>query len=224
MSVLISYFIRKNSDILSVESSKRSCAFEDWKHDYQNTRIIQKLNAYRTDDVVESPEEIIIKREENKEMLRIVRILQKELGVLPFKFLIERYVYNRKIKDIATKYGRERNSVSRSIRNNTRKAIRILKRLASANKIDLDIFHQPKQYFDAKVPTIKVNYPSDSAKHSFDCYYKYNNLKKYRTKCMIPEYLEDTFGDCNTVCSQCFTQLGVNNCTRKKQNSHVKFS
>ena len=81
MSVLISDFIRKSSEILSVESSKRSCAFEDWKHDYQNTRIIQKLNAYRTNDVVESPEEIIIKREENKEMLRIVRILQKELGV-----------------------------------------------------------------------------------------------------------------------------------------------
>lgn len=218
MPVLIADFIRKDEDVLHLQSYKRSSSFDDWKQSAKQQKIIQKLSQFRLDNVVDSPEDLLIKREENLEMIKIVVLLKDSIGEIPLRYIVERYVYQKKIKDIAIKYGHERKSVGRTIRKATRKALEILKELSDNGKIDLDIFKQPKKLYDAKVPSVKVDYPSDSAIHSFDRYYKYNGMVKYKTKCKLPEYLNESFSDDNSVCSLCFTQLGTNNCTRKEAN------
>lgn len=207
-------FVRNNSkDILLLLQTERQHGFQCFAMNRKQKDLFEKLCGYR-EQYGQSPEDILVSRENNKQIILLIKTLRDKLGERCVCMLFDRYAYNKKVKDIAVKYGFTRPHTSIILKKGLRDALKIVNKLQQQGRLDEDIFKKPHGIYVARSPSVKVRYPVDSAKETYDRSYIYGGRLKHKTKCMIPEYLNGCFGDTSTVCSLCANSIGEPTCNR----------
>ena len=211
MNKLMNFFCN-NADVLTaVHEFDNRMSFQEFNQNRISNKIIRKLKRYREFDYERSPEDILIEQEELAEMTYAFLQLQNKLGSANMSRLLMRYGQKMKVKDIAIQFGEYKMMTSRRLKKAYKMAKEIIERLIDEGVLDKEVLYQDIRYYEAKTPTIKVNYPFDSARETFKRMYKYAGEQRPMTTCQAVEYLDESFGDTNTICNFCGNQ-----CSRKK--------
>ena len=222
MAVTLVSFLADNYDeIVELERLYRMDSFQTFSDDRKQSRIYKKLLSHG-ETFVESPEDLIIREENNKVMLKACLAIKRKIGDKKFYMLWLRYGYQMKISKIAKKMGYSKQYVSKAVRQSMRDCMRIIIRMIRQGSLDKDVLGNKRGYYVATTPQNKLRYPCDSAKETWVETTVRNNQLRYKTKCMIPEYLHDSFKDKETMCILCQNHLGESTCTRKSANKGKK--
>ena len=222
MAITIVSFLADNYDeIIELERLYRMDSFQAFTDDKKQARIYKKLLSYG-ETFVESPEELIIREEDNKAMLKACLAIKRKIGEKKFHMMWLRYGYQMKISKIADQMGYSKQYVSKAVRQAMRDSLRTIIRMIRQGVLDKDVLSNKRGYYVATTPQNKLRYPYDSAKETWVETTVRKNQLRYKTKCMIPEYLQDSFGDKETLCILCQNHLGESTCTRKSMNKCKK--
>ena len=222
MAITIVSFLADNyNEIIELERLYRMDSFQTFSDDRKQARIYKKLLSYG-ETFVESPEELIIREEDNKAMLKACLAIKRKIGEKKFHMLWLRYGYQVKISKIADQMGYSKQYVSKAIKQAMRDSMRTIIRMIRRGVLDKDVLNSKQGYYVATTPQYKLRYPCDSAKETWVETTVRNNQLRYKTKCMIPEYLQDSFNDKETLCIFCQNHLGESTCTRKSANKCKK--
>lgn len=222
MAVTLVSFLADNYDeIVELERLYRMDSFQTFSDDRKQSRIYKKLLSHG-ETFVESPEDLIIREEDNKSMLKACLAMKRKIGDKKFHMLWLRYGYQMKISKIADQMGYSKQYVSKAVRQSMRDCMRIIIRMIRQGDLDKDVLGNKRGYYVATTPQNKLRYPCDSAKETWVETTVRNNQLRYKTKCMIPEYLHDSFKDKETMCILCQNHLGESTCTRKSANKGKK--
>lgn len=218
MSVIKNFMKDNFTDIdeaILVNDMERQVSFESFVNNKEVVRIAKKLERYR-EDVVESPEDIIIKRETNQEIAKALMWIKHRVGKTNFRMLYYRYGLSYSYHKVAEIMGMSKSTIYRRLPHAMSVAKELFSKMVEIGFLDVEVFREPYRTYEARVPSIKVNYPYDSAMKSYKDTYTYAGEVKYRTQCLIPEYLEESFGDKKTKCNLCQSCIGMSKCSRKK--------
>ena len=222
MAVTLVSFLADNYDeIVELERLYRMDSFQTFSDSRKQSRIYKKLLSHG-ETFVESPEDLIIREEDNKAMLKACLAIKRKIGEKKFYMLWLRYGYQMKISKIADKMGYSKQYVSKAVKQSMRDCMRIIIRMIRQGVLDKDVLNSKRVYYVATTPQNKLRYPCDSAKETWVETTVRNNQLRYKTKCMIPEYLHDSFKDKETMCILCQNHLGESTCTRKSANKGKK--
>ena len=222
MSITLVSFLADNyNEIIELERLYRMDSFQTFSDDRKQARIYKKLLSHG-ETFIESPEELIIREEDNKAMLKACLAIKRKIGEKKFHMLWLRYGYQERISKIADQMGYSKQYVSKAVRQAMRDSMRTIIRMIRQGVLDKDVLNSKKGYYVATTPQYKLRYPSDSAKDTWVETTVRNNQLRYKTKCMIPEYLHDSFKDKETMCILCQNHLGESTCTRKSMNKGKK--
>ena len=222
MAVTLVSFLADNYDeIVELERLYRMDSFQTFSDSRKQSRIYKKLLSHG-ESFVESPEDLIIREEDNKAMLKACLAIKRKIGEKKFYMLWLRYGYQMKISKIADKMGYSKQYVSKAVKQSMRDCMRIIIRMIRQGVLDKDVLNSKRGYYVATTPQNKLRYPCDSAKETWIETTVRNNQLRYKTKCMIPEYLHDSFKDKETMCIFCQNHLGESTCTRKSANKGKK--
>lgn len=222
MAITIVSFLADNYDeIIELERLYRMDSFQAFTDDKKQARIYKKLLSYG-ETFVESPEELIIREEDNKAMLKACFAIKRKIGEKKFHMMWLRYGYQMKISKIADQMGYSKQYVSKAVRQAMRDSLRTIIRMIRQGVLDKEVLSNKRGYYVATTPQNKLRYPCDSAKETWIETTVRKNQLRYKTKCMIPEYLQDSFGDKETLCILCQNHLGESTCTRKSANKGKK--
>lgn len=222
MAITIVSFLADNYDeIIELERLYRMDSFQAFTDDKKQARIYKKLLSYG-ETFVESPEELIIREEDNKAMLKACLAIKRKIGEKKFHMMWLRYGYQMKISKIADQMGYSKQYVSKAVRQVMRDSLRTIIRMIRQGVLDKEVLSNKRGYYVATTPQNKLRYPCDSAKETWVETTVRKNQLSYKTKCMIPEYLQDSFGDKETLCILCQNHLGESTCTRKSMNKCKK--
>lgn len=222
MAITIVSFLADNYDeIIELERLYRMDSFQAFTDDKKQARIYKKLLSYG-ETFVESPEELIIREEDNKAMLKACLAIKRKIGEKKFHMMWLRYGYQMKISKIADQMGYSKQYVSKAVRQVMRDSLRTIIRMIRQGVLDKEVLSNKRGYYVATTPQNKLRYPCDSAKETWVETTVRKNQLRYKTKCMIPEYLQDSFGDKETLCILCQNHLGESTCTRKSMNKCKK--
>ena len=222
MAITIVSFLADNYDeIIELERLYRMDSFQAFTDDKKQARIYKKLLSYG-ETFVESPEELIIREEDNKAMLKACLAIKRKIGEKKFHMMWLRYGYQMKISKIADQMGYSKQYVSKAVRQAMRDSLRTIIRMIRQGVLDKEVLSNKRGYYVATTPQNKLRYPCDSAKETWVETTVRKNQLRYKTKCMIPEYLQDSFGDKETLCILCQNHLGESTCTRKSMNKCKK--
>lgn len=222
MAITIVSFLADNYDeIIELERLYRMDSFQAFTDDKKQARIYKKLLSYG-ETFVESPEELIIREEDNKAMLKACFAIKRKIGEKKFHMMWLRYGYQMKISKIADQMGYSKQYVSKAVRQAMRDSLRTIIRMIRQGVLDKEVLSNKRGYYVATTPQNKLRYPCDSAKETWIETTVRKNQLRYKTKCMIPEYLQDSFGDKETLCILCQNHLGESTCTRKSMNKCKK--
>lgn len=222
MAITIVSFLADNYDeIIELERLYRMDSFQAFTDDKKQARIYKKLLSYG-ETFVESPEELIIREEDNKAMLKACFAIKRKIGEKKFHMMWLRYGYQMKISKIADQMGYSKQYVSKAVRQAMRDSLRTIIRMIRQGVLDKEVLSNKRGYYVATTPQNKLRYPCDSAKETWVETTVRKNQLRYKTKCMIPEYLQDSFGDKETLCILCQNHLGESTCTRKSANKGKK--
>lgn len=222
MAVTLVSFLADNYDeIVELERLYRMDSFQTFSDSRKQSRIYKKLLSHG-ETFVESPEDLIIREEDNKAMLKACLAIKRKIGEKKFYMLWLRYGYQMKISKIADKMGYSKQYVSKAVKQSMRDCMRIIIRMIRQGVLDKDVLNSKRVYYVATTPQNKLRYPCDSAKETWVETTVRNNQLRYKTKCMIPEYLHDSFKDKETMCILCQNHLGESTCTRKSANKCKK--
>lgn len=209
-------FLRDNKDDLgALERLSNNRSFSDWTDNVKNHRIIRRLETYH-EEYMETPEDVVINKENNKQMILAAISVRDTLGKTGFNLLIERYCYGMTLQKIGNLHGCSKQYVGRKIHQHLRQAKLVIKKLINDELIDIDVLKPAETFYTASTPKIKVKYPYESAFNTQTKSYVYNKHIKYKTECRIPEYLELSFKDNKTICSYCQNSHGDSTCSRKE--------
>ena len=222
MAVTLVSFLADNYDeIVELERLYRMDSFQTFSDSRKQSRIYKKLLSHG-ETFVESPEDLIIREEDNKAMLKACLAIKRKIGEKKFYMLWLRYGYQMKISKIADKMGYSKQYVSKAVKQSMRDCMRIIIRMIRQGVLDKDVLNSKRGYYVATTPQNKLRYPCDSAKETWVETTVRNNQLRYKTKCMIPEYLHDSFKVKETMCILCQNHLGESTCTRKSANKGKK--
>lgn len=222
MAVTLVSFLADNYDeIVELERLYRMDSFQTFSDSRKQSRIYKKLLSHG-ETFVESPEDLIIREEDNKAMLKACLAIKRKIGEKKFYMLWLRYGYQMKISKIADRMGYSKQYVSKVVKQSMRDCMRIIIRMIRQGVLDKDVLNSKRGYYVATTPQNKLRYPCDSAKETWVETTVRNNQLRYKTKCMIPEYLHDSFKDKETMCILCQNHLGESTCTRKSANKGKK--
>lgn len=222
MSITLVSFLADNyNEIIELERLYRMDSFQTFSDDRKQARIYKKLLSHG-ETFVESPEELIIREEDNKAMLKACLAIKRKIGEKKFHMLWLRYGYQARISKIADQMGYSKQYVSKAVRQAMRDSMRTIIRMIRQGVLDKDVLNSKQGYYVATTPQYKLRYPCDSAKDTWVETTVRNNQLRYKTKCMIPEYLHDSFKDKETMCILCQNHLGESTCTRKSANKGKK--
>ena len=222
MAVTLVSFLADNYDeIVELERLYRMDSFQAFSDSRKQSRIYKKLLSHG-ETFVESPEDLIIREEDNKAMLKACLAIKRKIGEKKFYMLWLRYGYQMKISKIADRMGYSKQYVSKVVKQSMRDCMRIIIRMIRQGVLDKDVLNSKRGYYVATTPQNKLRYPCDSAKETWVETTVRNNQLRYKTKCMIPEYLHDSFKDKETMCILCQNHLGESTCTRKSANKGKK--
>ena len=209
-SKLAKFFITNASDIAKVSDFDKQLSFSEFKQSLTQNKILNKLQTYRSIDYAMSPEDILVEKEDQCQMAYVILHVRSVVGIKNFNLLVERYIYERKVKDIAEKYGLKCSWCFKLLRKLRKQSKEIILGLLKDNTIDADMFSQAKGMYYARTPMIKVDYPFDSARKTFKNYRLYAGKHQVSTTCLAVEYIDKAFHDNKTICNYCGNQ-----CSRK---------
>lgn len=218
---LVSFLADNYNEIIELERLYRMDSFQTFSDSRKQSRIYKKLLSHG-ETFIESPEDLIIREEDNKAMLKACLAIKRKIGEKKFYMLWLRYGYQMKISKIADRMGYSKQYVSKVVKQSMRDCMRIIIRMIRQGVLDKDVLNSKRGYYVATTPQNKLRYPCDSAKETWVETTVRNNQLRYKTKCMIPEYLHDSFKDKETMCILCQNHLGESTCTRKSMNKGKK--
>ena len=207
MNKLMEFFCSNSDELFKIHEFDNRMSFKEFDQERISKKLVRKMKRYRDFDYERSPEDILIEQEEIKELMYAFLRLRKEVGTSSMKRLMLRYGFS----DIAKHFGEYKMLTSRRLKKSLGIAQQVLSELIAQGVLDEDVLRPSIRCYEAKTPTIKVNYPFDSARQTFKRMYKYAGEQRPMTTCKAIEYLDESFGDNQTICNFCGNQ-----CTRLK--------
>ena len=211
MNKLMEFFCSNSDELFKIHEFDNRMSFKEFDQERISKKLVRKMKRYRDFDYERSPEDILIEQEEIKELMYAFLRLRKEVGTSSMKRLMMRYGLRMKVSDIAKHFGEYKMLTSRRLKKSLGIAQQVLSELIAQGVLDEDVLRPSIRCYEAKTPTIKVNYPFDSARQTFKRMYKYAGEQRPMTTCKAVEYLDGSFGDNQTICNFCGNQ-----CTRLK--------
>lgn len=211
MNKLMEFFCSNSDELFKIHEFDNRMSFKEFDQERISKKLVRKMKRYRVFDYERSPEDILIEQEEIKELMYAFLRLRKEVGTSSMKRLMMRYGLRMKVSDIAKHFGEYKMLTSRRLKKSLGIAQQVLSELISNGVLDEDVLRPSIRCYEAKTPVIKVNYPFDSARQTFKRMYKYAGEQRPMTTCKAIEYLDEAFGDNQTICNFCGKQ-----CTRLK--------
>lgn len=211
MNKLMEFFCSNSDELFKIHEFDNRMSFKEFDQERISRKLVRKMKRYRDFDYERSPEDILIEQEEIKELMYAFLRLRKEVGTSSMKRLMLRYGLRMKVSDIAKHFGEYKMLTSRRLKKSLGIAQQVLSELIAQSVLDEDVLRPSIRSYEAKTPTIKVNYPFDSARKTFKRMYKYAGEQRPMTTCKAVEYLDESFGDNQTICNFCGNQ-----CTRLK--------
>jgi hypothetical protein len=204
-----------NQGFVDLDWLKQELEFQDWQEKAEQGRkqnslakVIQKnmYNSYHT-LYNESPEDIVLEMERQEEICKSLNTIREILGDRDYSILMCYAVQRMKHKTICRKYNLDRSTVTK-ILNSIHKRT---KRYTSKNSGCSDAFSKEnllpnESTLEASAPTVN-GYPFEFLQHisTTGKWVTYRGREKYKPLdvCLVPEYLEKSFGDKNTACTFC---------------------
>ena len=168
-----------------------------------------------------SAERVIVNRERQSEMELLILKIKNILEPQEYEILIDKFLHNKSLRAMKEKHDISHQTVHRKLKKIIKK-IQVFKEEAR-DILDFDVLFysgKPKYYPSFSTLGLPVSLYS---KVGISGYRHKGSYHWNKTKCVIPEYLEECFQDNKTVCNLCNNEItGENRCTRKKYYSAIQ--
>ena len=161
-----------------------------------------------------SLEDMLEERGRTKRIETLMDYLRGEIGDEWYDVLYEKYGERKSGSDIARERGTTPQNVNKKIKRAKRKAFYFLNRDKRQELAELNVTLCQLPSYLCQVPTL----PFEKEMTRVTTPYLYEGKTHWHTKCEVPEYLKNTFHDCDTKCPLCFDKFGVSTCRNKKIN------
>lgn len=174
------------------------------------------LNQYQQ-EYHKNPEDVLCEKERLSEIIEFIlwtkSILSKKQWDVFRLYTVENWTqeqiarkYNVSQRAISYQFKTIYKKIQKNLLKNDDKWVRIMKDTLIPSESRLEVYP----------PRVKIAYPGDFFEEINAGGSWRKNVFTSRTKCAIPEYLQECFKSKNVKCSKCFTQWGENRCSRKK--------
>ena len=204
------------SNKLFYDDAKRDEGYQyflDRSDDIKQNKIAKKL-AGNHPLYVESLEDMLEQKDRAKRIEALTDYLKEKMGDERYDVLYQKYGLLKTGTEIAEEQEVTPQNINKKIRNAKERAFELLTENKEQELLDLNITLCQLPSFLCQVPTL----PFEMEMTIVTTSYMYDGKKHWHTKCEVPEYLENTFHDCETKCPLCFDKFGKSNCRRKKDN------
>jgi len=211
--------------------TKKYLSFLVLKENEKYNKSCKKLSKVPKEVTVEiSSEEELIEQWREETIANIVKKLLSTKVITSEQFrILWLWVIERKSQqEIAEEHMVSRQAITKRIQNIQQRVAKILNTgiIYEGNTKELfdsilykAIMNNPRsRQRDAHSPRIKMRYPSEFFMCVNNGQRKGKNGYTNLTKCVLPEFLSECFGDDKTKCGCCISQYGENNCSRKEDN------
>lgn len=191
--------------------------------DIQQGRVRRKLlNDFFDDNRVLTPEEIVIEKETQEEIMQFFCWLREAIGDKDWELLTQYVVEHKSFQKIGDEIGITRQGVYARFENVKKKINSLLEYYPGDKEIVKEALLPPSSTLDAQSPT-HLGYPHEFLQninvggHWGKKRNTGNKVFISDTRCLIPEYLAKSFGCSDVVCTLCD---GGKRCRRfpKKKN------
>lgn len=161
-----------------------------------------------------SLEDMLEERDRTKRIETLLDYLRGKIGDEWYDVLYEKYGERKSGSDIAREQGTTPQNVNKKIKRAKRKAFYFLNRDKRQELTELNVTLCQLPNYLCQVPTL----PFEKEMTRVTTPYLYEGKTHWHTKCEVPEYLKNTFHDCDTKCPLCFDKFGVSTCRNKEIN------
>lgn len=187
--------------------------FLDRSDDNKQNKIAKKL-ADNHPLYGESLEDMLEEKDKTRRIEAIMDYLRDKIGDEWYDILYEKYGERKSGSDIARERGTTPQNVNKKIKRAKRKAFYFLNRDKRHELAELNVTLCQLPSYLCQVPTL----PFEKEMTRVTTPYLYEGKTHWHTKCEVPEYLKNTFHDCDTKCPLCFDKFGTSTCRNKKIN------
>ena len=177
--------------------------------DIQQGRVRRKiLNDFFDDNRVQTPEEIVIEKETQEEVMRFFAWIREAIGDNEWELLVQYAVEHRSFKSIGEELGLTRQAIYARFENIKKKINGLLEYYPGDAEIIREALLPPSSTLDAQSPT-HLGYPHEFLQNvnvGGHWGFRRNTRRKVfvsDAKCLIPEYLAKSFGCSDVVCTLC---------------------
>ena len=153
-------------------------------------------------------------RDRTQRIEALMDYLRGEIGDEWYDVLYEKYGERKSGSDIARERGTTPQNVNKKIKRAKRKAFYLLNRDKRQELAELNVTLCQLPSYLCQAPTL----PFEKEMTRVTTPYLYEGKTHWHTKCEVPEYLKNTFHDCDTKCPLCFDKFGTSTCRNKKIN------
>lgn len=187
--------------------------FLDRSDDNKQNKLAKKL-ADNHPLYGESLEDMLEGKDKTQRIEAIMDYLRGKIGDEWYDVLYAKYGERKSGSDIARERGTTPQNVNKKIKRAKRKAFYFLNRDKRQELAELNVTLCQLPSYLCQVPTL----PFEKEMTRVTTPYLYEGKTHWHTKCEVPEYLKNTFHDCDTKCPLCFDKFGISTCRNKKIN------
>lgn len=187
--------------------------FLDRSDDNKQNKLAKKL-ADNHPLYGESLEDMLEGKDKTQRIEAIMDYLRGKIGDEWYDVLYAKYGERKSGSDIARERGTTPQNVNKKIKRAKRKALYFLNRDKRQELAELNVTLCQLPSYLCQVPTL----PFEKEMIRVTTPYLYEGKTHWHTKCEVPEYLKNTFHDCDTKCPLCFDKFGTSTCRNKKIN------
>lgn len=187
--------------------------FLDHSDDNKQQKLAKKL-AGNHPLYGESLEDMLEEKDKSQRIEALMDYLRGKIGDEWYDVLYEKYGERKSGSDIARERGTTPQNVNKKIKRAKRKAFYFLNRDKRQELAELNVTLCQLPNYLCQVPTL----PFEKEMTRVTTPYLYEGKTHWHTKCEVPEYLKNTFHDCDTKCPLCFDKFGTSTCRNKKVN------
>jgi RNA polymerase sigma factor (sigma-70 family) len=200
--------------------------FEDWREQYNGHKKDMLLKEFLIDDCIQhmsvTPEEVFLEKERLQEIIICLLRIKSKLKPKAYDILWLYIVKGKTQEEIAVDFNVSQSAIAQYIKRISKKIKNDIINMYPSGTYIEELFKEPQSTLEAHSPTVN-GYPyeflQDVADEGEWRTYK-NGRKRYitKSKCVLPEYFQECFGDPNTKCSLCFGQFDGDNKCKIKAN------
>lgn len=187
--------------------------FLDRSDDNKQNKLAKKL-ADNHPLYGESLEDMLEGKDKTQRIEAIMDYLRGKIGDEWYDVLYAKYGERKSGSDIARERGTTPQNVNKKIKRAKRKALYFLNRDKRQELAELNVTLCQLPNYLCQIPTL----PFEKEMTRVTTPYLYEGKTHWHTKCEVPEYLKNTFHDCDTKCPLCFDKFGTSTCRNKKIN------